>query len=577
MQSASGLLLLVAAAAGFAAGDSPVVPIPDKTVVLTFDDAVKSHVSYVAPLLKEVGFGATFFVTHCWMGDTENFMSWDDVKQLHDMGFEIGNHTYTHAGIGSPKAAGWLEGELALVENALAKVGVPKPVSFAWPGNGFSVEGIAVLQRCGYRFARRGMQPEVAYGKIAPGPLYDPQSHHPLVIPTAGDAYPEWTLDAFRAAVDRARDGKIAVVQFHGVPDEAHPWVHTPPERFAEYMTYLKTNGFNVIAMRDLTQYVDPDAEVDDPMARVRYGGGTYLELPQEVMATRADPVFWLAAMLGDHQYSIEEAAAVFQYDVKRVRAMVDAHLGPGFLQDWPGMGYEPLHLLPYPGGRHPRIGFLEGAVAPMRGSKLSVFSPWGGYVVVDLPEAVFSNEGFMFLAHTHIPTMWDDANIHIENVDWKGSPDGSWSNRWMLPNGVEISAEAAIEDGEVVMEMRLKNGTSQNLSKLRTQVCVMLKGMPGLTRQNDEGKILKDGIAAAKVDGEDKWVIVAFAPNYRAWQNPLVPCIHSDPTFDEVWSGHSEVVRGRIAFYEGTDIEGAMTALAERVGITKGQTTNAN
>jgi peptidoglycan/xylan/chitin deacetylase (PgdA/CDA1 family) len=29
----------------------------DKCVVLTFDDAVKSHRSFVAPLLKELGFG----------------------------------------------------------------------------------------------------------------------------------------------------------------------------------------------------------------------------------------------------------------------------------------------------------------------------------------------------------------------------------------------------------------------------------------------------------------------------------------------------------------------------------------
>jgi peptidoglycan/xylan/chitin deacetylase (PgdA/CDA1 family) len=37
-------------------------PIPDKLVVLTFDDATASQYSVVAPLLKEFGFGATFFV-----------------------------------------------------------------------------------------------------------------------------------------------------------------------------------------------------------------------------------------------------------------------------------------------------------------------------------------------------------------------------------------------------------------------------------------------------------------------------------------------------------------------------------
>ena len=49
-----------------------------------------------------------------------------------------------------------------------------------------------------------------------------------------------------------------------------------------------------------------------------------------------------------------------------------------------------PLLVLPYPGGRHPRIGFLDGAVDPQRETKVSVFTPWddSSYVVVDVPEA---------------------------------------------------------------------------------------------------------------------------------------------------------------------------------------------
>src|SRR6202163_4791512 len=41
----------------------------DRIVVLTFDDAVKTHRTEVAPLLKQLGFGATFFVSHRWMVD----------------------------------------------------------------------------------------------------------------------------------------------------------------------------------------------------------------------------------------------------------------------------------------------------------------------------------------------------------------------------------------------------------------------------------------------------------------------------------------------------------------------------
>jgi peptidoglycan/xylan/chitin deacetylase (PgdA/CDA1 family) len=38
-------------------------PVPDKLVVLTFDDSVASHYTVVRPILKRHGFSATFFIT----------------------------------------------------------------------------------------------------------------------------------------------------------------------------------------------------------------------------------------------------------------------------------------------------------------------------------------------------------------------------------------------------------------------------------------------------------------------------------------------------------------------------------
>jgi peptidoglycan/xylan/chitin deacetylase (PgdA/CDA1 family) len=67
---------------------------------LTFDDAVKTHLTVVAPLLKQLGFRATFFITRRWMEDQAYFLTWDEVASLHRMGFEIGNHSWTHADFG---------------------------------------------------------------------------------------------------------------------------------------------------------------------------------------------------------------------------------------------------------------------------------------------------------------------------------------------------------------------------------------------------------------------------------------------------------------------------------------------
>ena len=90
---------------------------------------------------------------------------------------------------------------------------------------------------------------------------------HPLLVPSAGDARPTWTLEDFQRAVMRAKRGQIAVIQFHGVPEGEHPWVHTPQERFEQYMAWLHEQGYEAIALRDLARYVDPNQAPADPVA----------------------------------------------------------------------------------------------------------------------------------------------------------------------------------------------------------------------------------------------------------------------------------------------------------------------
>ncbi|NOY00491.1 MAG: polysaccharide deacetylase family protein [Verrucomicrobia bacterium] len=237
-------------------------PIPDKLVVLTFDDSVKSHFTHVRPILKKYGFGATFFITEGFDFETnkEHYMTWDEIVQLHRDGFEIGNHTKDHMKIKpeKPEALAQLKEQLEAINLRCKEHGIPRPTSFAYPGNGIDPAAVPILKEQGIVFARRGGAPEYPY-KDGQGFAYEPGLDHPLLIPSACDARPFWKLSDFKQGADQAEFGRIAVLQFHGVPDLAHPWVHTPVERFEEYMSYLAKNGFKVIAMRDLALYVDPE------------------------------------------------------------------------------------------------------------------------------------------------------------------------------------------------------------------------------------------------------------------------------------------------------------------------------
>jgi peptidoglycan/xylan/chitin deacetylase (PgdA/CDA1 family) len=531
---------------------------PDKLVVLTLDDAVKSHRIFVGPLLKELGFGATFFVTHGWMPDKENFMSWEEIAELHRMGFEIGNHSWTHASFYTPKVAARLEGELTLVDHALGKVGVPRPTSFAHCGNAFCPESVRVLTDRGFKLARRGMQPEVKYGALEPGPLYDPRIQHPLLIPTSGDAYPEWNLEHFRRLLARAEPGKIIVLQFHGVPDKAHPWVHTPPERFRDYMTYLKENGFKVIALREVEPYVNRLKLPGDPMLKVRHPQPKdgKLPLPVEIEATRNDLRYWLNNMLRSHRYTPKEAAQVTGLTPPEVEGKArEFGIMTTIPPDQPEG--ERLRVLPYPGGRHPRIGFLDGAINPMRGTKASIFPPWDAhsYVVVDLPEAIFSNLGLIWLAHTHITTFWDDQNVVLDNIDWRREQDGLFFRR-TLPNKIEFGASVRPAEGQADMELWLRNGTDQPLTKLTTQVCLMLKGADGFQAQTNDNKLFRGPVAAARSADGNQWVLTAWERPGRVWGNAPCPCLHSDPVLEDCAPGQMVRVRGVVRFYEGRQID---------------------
>jgi len=528
--------------------------IPDKLVVLTFDAAVKSHRTFVAPLLKELGFNATFFVSHRWMTEPSHFMSWAEIAEIHRMGFEIGNHSWTHADFSVPRNAARLEGELALVERELMAVNVPRPVSFAYSGNCFGPEAVTRLAACQYRFARRGMQPEVQYGKIEVGPAFNPSGHHPLLIPTTGDAYPDWTLEHFERVVSTARHGSIAVLQFHGVPDLQHPWAHTPPERFREYMTYLKRNRFRAIALRDLAGFVNQEKPPADPLLAARYPrpkGGRLL-LPVEMEATRAHLRYWLENMIRYHRYTVAEAAAVTGLNQAEIESRI---------ADWklrrntPG---ERIRILPYPGGRHPRIEFREGAINPQRGTKTSVFLPWdpADYVVIDVPEVLFVDKDRIFLAHTYIPTIWNAQNVVVENTDWQRGADRSVSSQWSLPNGIRFAAAVRLQQHEIHMELSLHNGTKATLKLLRGQVCVLLKGAPEFNGLKDDNKVLRKPVAAVRSAKGDRWILTAWENPWRVWSNPRVPCMHSDPLLPDCAPGETVRVRGRLWFYEGRDIE---------------------
>lgn len=220
-------------------------PIPDKLVVLTFDDAPASHYSVVAPLLKRYGFGATFLVCEFPpnYADSTLYMNWRQIQALDRMGFEIANHTHTHANVSKLTQAEFNQ-QLGYIEEKCDSLEISKPSNFAYPGYGLDAQSLEFLKEKDYVFARAG-------GSRS----YDPLSDHPYLLPSW--ATDETNKEQIYESFEKAKNGKIVILTIHGVPDIEHPWVNTPPELFEEYLQYLSDNNFTVISMKQLEDYID--------------------------------------------------------------------------------------------------------------------------------------------------------------------------------------------------------------------------------------------------------------------------------------------------------------------------------
>src|SRR5258708_11578213 len=105
-------------------------------------------------------------------------------------------------------------------------------------------------------------------------------------------------------------------------------------------------------------------------------------------------------------------------------------------------------------------------------------------------------------------------------------------------------------------MELWLRNDSSEKLSALRTQICVMLKGAPDFNSQTNDNKVFRSPVAAVRSAKGDHWILVAWDRCGHSWGNAEVPCMHADPVLADCLPGQTVRVRGRLWFYEGSDIE---------------------
>lgn len=133
--------------------------LPERTVVLTVDDAFSSFLSGAMPLLRRYGFPVTLFVNTDSVGDGQ-YLSWDQLRSLAAEGVEIGNHTASHLYLLNRRAgesrAQWLARLKADIERAqqtLTRELGTAPRLFAYPYGEYDAEVAGLIQQLGFAAA----------------------------------------------------------------------------------------------------------------------------------------------------------------------------------------------------------------------------------------------------------------------------------------------------------------------------------------------------------------------------------------------------------------------------------------
>ena len=121
----------------------------EKSVAITFDDGCETDLVAAAPILREAGFHATFYVTAGFL-DQPGYLSASQLRELSSDSLEIGCHSMTHAYL-NDLGPQQLDSEIVAARSKLEDIVGGKIEHFSCPGGRYNDAAVAIAKRAGYR------------------------------------------------------------------------------------------------------------------------------------------------------------------------------------------------------------------------------------------------------------------------------------------------------------------------------------------------------------------------------------------------------------------------------------------
>lgn len=150
--------------------------LPEKAVMITFDDGYETGLYYVLPLLEKYDMKAVINIVGRYTDEYSSineegkhlsyaYLTWNEVKKLSDSGYvEIGNHTYDlHSNTGDRNGCAQKDGEntsdyrktlyndVSALSDKLEDVIGVRPRAFAYPFGSLTDGSSQVISGCGIR------------------------------------------------------------------------------------------------------------------------------------------------------------------------------------------------------------------------------------------------------------------------------------------------------------------------------------------------------------------------------------------------------------------------------------------
>jgi|RhiMetdeSRZDD1v2_1073273.scaffolds.fasta_scaffold02810_23 peptidoglycan/xylan/chitin deacetylase (PgdA/CDA1 family) len=119
--------------------------LPEKPIIISFDDTHEEHFSIAAPILERFGFKGVFFTMTVPIGKP-HYMTAEQIKQLSNKGHVIAGHTWNHPDIRKCAAKDW-EVQITKPKQKLEQITGKPILYFAYPFGAWNYAAITELKK----------------------------------------------------------------------------------------------------------------------------------------------------------------------------------------------------------------------------------------------------------------------------------------------------------------------------------------------------------------------------------------------------------------------------------------------